>query len=268
MVLVGDEAERPYERPPLSKDYLRGEAGREKVYVHDEGFYAEHDIELRLERRAVRPGPVQQRGRARQRRAASATTGCCSRPARSPGGCRCPAPTGRCSVPAQRRGLRCAARAARPRRRGRRGRGRMDRREVAASARQRGLEVTVLDPLQCPTGARARRRGRRDIPRHPRETMARSCSWAAALRRSKAGRLSSGCERSDGRELECDFVVVGVGVEPRTELGSMSGADPRQRDRRRRLAPHERSGGVRGRRRGECASPVLWRADARACPGR
>ena len=53
LVLVGAEDERPYERPPLSKDYLRGEAGREKVYVHDEGFYAEHDIELRLGRTAV-----------------------------------------------------------------------------------------------------------------------------------------------------------------------------------------------------------------------
>ena len=53
LVLVGAEDERPYERPPLSKDYLRGEAGREKVYVHEEGFYDEHDIELRLGRRAV-----------------------------------------------------------------------------------------------------------------------------------------------------------------------------------------------------------------------
>ena len=53
VVLVGAEPKRPYERPPLSKDYLRGEAGMEKVYVHDAGFYAEHDIELQLERRAV-----------------------------------------------------------------------------------------------------------------------------------------------------------------------------------------------------------------------
>src|SRR5215210_2482382 len=53
VVLVGAEQERPYERPPLSKDYLRGEVGREKVYVHDEGYYAEHDIELRLGRMAV-----------------------------------------------------------------------------------------------------------------------------------------------------------------------------------------------------------------------
>src|SRR3954451_14184883 len=53
VVLVGTERERPYERPPLSKEYLRGEAGREKVYVHDEGFYAGQDIDLRLGRTAV-----------------------------------------------------------------------------------------------------------------------------------------------------------------------------------------------------------------------
>src|SRR4051794_16187807 len=46
VVLIGAESERPYERPPLSKDHLRGEADA-KPYVHDEGFYAEHDIELR-----------------------------------------------------------------------------------------------------------------------------------------------------------------------------------------------------------------------------
>src|SRR6185295_19121056 len=46
VVLIGDEPELPYERPPLSKDYLRGEAPREQARVHSEGFYAEHDIEL------------------------------------------------------------------------------------------------------------------------------------------------------------------------------------------------------------------------------
>jgi 3-phenylpropionate/trans-cinnamate dioxygenase ferredoxin reductase component len=47
LLLVGQEGERPYERPPLSKAYLRGEADRDSLYVHDEGFYAAHDIELR-----------------------------------------------------------------------------------------------------------------------------------------------------------------------------------------------------------------------------
>jgi 3-phenylpropionate/trans-cinnamate dioxygenase ferredoxin reductase component len=46
VVLVGAEPERPYERPPLSKDYLRGESEREAVYVHPDGFYAERDIEV------------------------------------------------------------------------------------------------------------------------------------------------------------------------------------------------------------------------------
>ena len=47
VVLIGEEAERPYERPPLSKGYLRGDIERETVFVHDRAFYAEHDIELR-----------------------------------------------------------------------------------------------------------------------------------------------------------------------------------------------------------------------------
>src|SRR3954470_8449776 len=53
VVLIGAEDERPYERPPLSKDYLRGEVDREEVYVHPESFYAEQSIDLRLGRTAL-----------------------------------------------------------------------------------------------------------------------------------------------------------------------------------------------------------------------
>jgi 3-phenylpropionate/trans-cinnamate dioxygenase ferredoxin reductase subunit len=48
IVLLGDEPHRPYERPPLSKEYLLGKSGREKVFVHPESWYAQHDIDLRL----------------------------------------------------------------------------------------------------------------------------------------------------------------------------------------------------------------------------
>ena len=48
VVLIGDEEERPYERPPLSKDYLVGKAERETIYVHPENWYAENKVELRL----------------------------------------------------------------------------------------------------------------------------------------------------------------------------------------------------------------------------
>ncbi|HEY5015060.1 MAG TPA: FAD-dependent oxidoreductase, partial [Acidimicrobiia bacterium] len=47
VVLIGAEAERPYERPALSKGYLRGDVERETVFVHDESFYADQSIELR-----------------------------------------------------------------------------------------------------------------------------------------------------------------------------------------------------------------------------
>ena len=48
VVLIGDEAERPYERPPLSKDYLLGKAERETIFVHPASWYADHGVELRL----------------------------------------------------------------------------------------------------------------------------------------------------------------------------------------------------------------------------
>jgi 3-phenylpropionate/trans-cinnamate dioxygenase ferredoxin reductase subunit len=48
LTLVGDEQYPPYERPPLSKDYLTGKADRESVFVHPAGWYAEHDVDLLL----------------------------------------------------------------------------------------------------------------------------------------------------------------------------------------------------------------------------
>src|SRR3954453_6712673 len=53
VVLLGEESERPYERPPLSKAYLQGESPRDKVFVHDAGWYAEHDVDLRISTRVA-----------------------------------------------------------------------------------------------------------------------------------------------------------------------------------------------------------------------
>ena len=47
IILLGAEGELPYERPPLSKEYLRGESPREQARVHPDGFYESHEIELR-----------------------------------------------------------------------------------------------------------------------------------------------------------------------------------------------------------------------------
>jgi NADPH-dependent 2,4-dienoyl-CoA reductase/sulfur reductase-like enzyme len=48
VVLIGAEADRPYERPPLSKGYLLGKDPRDSIFVHPESWYPDHDVDLRL----------------------------------------------------------------------------------------------------------------------------------------------------------------------------------------------------------------------------
>ena len=50
VVLVGQEPHAPYERPPLSKGYLMGNDPLEQAFVHEQQWYADHDVELRLGR--------------------------------------------------------------------------------------------------------------------------------------------------------------------------------------------------------------------------
>jgi 3-phenylpropionate/trans-cinnamate dioxygenase ferredoxin reductase component len=222
VVLVGTEGERPYERPPLSKEYLRGEAGREKVYVHEEGFYDGHGVELRLGRTAVslntsaRELALDDGERLRYDRLLLAT-------------------------------------GAEPRRLAIDGseldgvlylrsvgdsdalRGRLDAggtvvvvgggwigSEVAASARQRGLDVTVIEPASLPLervlGAEL---GAvyRDVHADHGVRMLLGTGVVAFEGDGAVERVRTG----DGRTLECDFVVVGVGVQPRTRLAEGAG---------------------------------------------
>ncbi|MFF8502035.1 NAD(P)/FAD-dependent oxidoreductase [Streptomyces anulatus] len=48
VILIGDERDHPYERPPLSKGYLAGKAERDSVFTHERAWYAGADIELHL----------------------------------------------------------------------------------------------------------------------------------------------------------------------------------------------------------------------------
>ncbi|MCX4848153.1 NAD(P)/FAD-dependent oxidoreductase [Streptomyces sp. NBC_00893] len=48
VILLGDERDHPYERPPLSKGYLSGKEERDSVFVHETAWYAGADIELHL----------------------------------------------------------------------------------------------------------------------------------------------------------------------------------------------------------------------------
>ena len=222
VVLVGAENERPYERPPLSKDYLRGEIPREKVYVHDEGFYAEHDIELRLGRTAESLDMssselVLDNGERLRYERLLLTTGAQPR---------------RLSIPgAELDGvlyLRSIEDSDALRER-------LDRggavvvvgagwigAEVAASARQRGLEVTVLDPLAVPLervlGAELGAVYREIHTDHGTEMLMEN-----GVEAFEGDKAVERVRTSSGRELDCDFVVVGVGVEPRTRLATQAG---------------------------------------------
>jgi 3-phenylpropionate/trans-cinnamate dioxygenase ferredoxin reductase subunit len=48
LIMIGAEPEHPYERPPLSKDYMLGKAERDSIYVHPPQWYADHEVDLRL----------------------------------------------------------------------------------------------------------------------------------------------------------------------------------------------------------------------------
>jgi 3-phenylpropionate/trans-cinnamate dioxygenase ferredoxin reductase component len=222
VVLIGAEDERPYERPPLSKDYLRGEAERATVYVHPQGFYTDHDIELRLGRTAVSVDvagselALDDGERLRYDRLLLAT-GAEPRRLSIPGG-------DLDGVLYLRSVADCDAL-----------RARLDQggtvvvigagwigAEVAASARQRGLEVTVIDPLTVPlervlgteVGAVYR-----DVHVDHGVHMLLGTGVEALEGATAVERVRT----SDGRELECDFVVVGVGVQPSTGLAAQAG---------------------------------------------
>ncbi|HUY74715.1 MAG TPA: FAD-dependent oxidoreductase [Candidatus Dormibacteraeota bacterium] len=61
VVVVSAEADRPYDRPYLSKEFLRGEVELSKVFLHDEAEYASQKIELRLGQRVTGGSTAQRR---------------------------------------------------------------------------------------------------------------------------------------------------------------------------------------------------------------
>ena len=222
LLLIGAEDERPYERPPLSKEYLRGEAKREKVYVHDGGFYAEHDIELQLGRRAVSLSTSRNElglddGERLHYDRLLLTTGAQPRRLAIPGseldGVLYLRSVEDSDALRERLGRGGAVVVV--------GAGWIGA-EVAASARQRGLEVTVVDPAAVPlervlgpeVGAIYR-----DIHADHGTQMLLGTGVEAFEGETAVDRVRT----SDGREVECDFVVVGIGVEPRTELAVQAG---------------------------------------------
>src|SRR5262249_25914993 len=53
VVIINDEAHLPYQRPPLSKAYIKGSAGPESLFFRPEKFYADQKVELVSDRAAA-----------------------------------------------------------------------------------------------------------------------------------------------------------------------------------------------------------------------
>ena len=54
ILMISDENQLPYKRPPLSKDYLKGQISRDKLSLRDAEWYAAQNIEVQLGRRALK----------------------------------------------------------------------------------------------------------------------------------------------------------------------------------------------------------------------
>ncbi len=223
LVLVGQEAEHPYERPPLSKEYLQGKAERDTIFVHPAAWYAEHDVELLLGNRAVTLD--------RATRAVTLadgtqlgydtllfTTGSSPRRLDVPGAddprVHYLRTVGDCESVKQT--LQAATRVAVI------GAGWIGL-EVTAAARLAGVEVTVVETLELPL---LRVLGREvaqtfaDLHREHGVDLRFGAQLSEIVAREAAPLV---VRLADSAQVEADAVIVGVGITPNTQLAEAAG---------------------------------------------
>jgi 3-phenylpropionate/trans-cinnamate dioxygenase ferredoxin reductase component len=222
VVLLGEEPERPYERPPLSKGLLLGTAERETVFVHEPDWYIEHDVDLRtgmgvaaIDRAARRVELVD--GQRVGYDALLLATGSTPRPLDVPGAYL----DGVLKLRTLTDSDRLAAALVDGADLVMVGGGWIGL-EVAAAARQRGCTVTVLERSELPL---LRVLGPdiaqvfADLHRDHGVTF----RFGAAVKEFQGdGRVSS-VVLQDGAQLPADVVVVGVGVHPNVALAETAG---------------------------------------------
>jgi len=216
VTLLGAEDELPYERPPLSKGYLAGEAGFDEAVVHPEEWYAEHEVELRrgTEVTALHLGENEVELADGERVPFSwlvLATG--SEPRRLP-------------VPGAETALTLRTRADSDRLRQTFGAGRRlvvvgagwIGLEAAAAARGAGTEVTVLEASELPLlGVLGPEAGEVFAGLH------REHGVDLRLGARLEAITPDGVRLADGSVVPGDAVLLGVGVSPRTSLAEAAG---------------------------------------------
>src|SRR5450759_5169563 len=222
LVLIGEETERPYERPMLSKEYLRGDKPAAKLYVHDEAFYADNDIELLTGTHvaSLDPGAHEvtlQDGSRMPYSRLLLSTGAIPRRLSLPGadlpGVRYLRTMG--DSDALRAAITAASRVVVI------GSGWIGS-EVAASARQLGAEVAIVGPDAVPL----ERVLGPEVGGVYRELHAENgveLHLSTKVMAIVGGDAAQGVRTMDGAVVEGDLVVVGVGATPRDELARDAG---------------------------------------------
>lgn len=221
--LIGDEQELPYNRPPLSKGYLRGEERLEDQLVNAAHAYAEKEIALRLGTRVTAIDAAKKHvevagGERIAYDQVLVATGGRNRRLAIPGAER----AGVLQLRTVQDSDRIRAAAGRGRRAVVVGLGFIGS-EVAASLRQLGVDVTALSPDPAPL---ARVLGEEvggvlaGIHRDKGVELALGDSAAAFEGSGRVERVRA----KSGRLIECDFVVAGIGIVPNTELLAAAGA--------------------------------------------
>jgi 3-phenylpropionate/trans-cinnamate dioxygenase ferredoxin reductase subunit len=224
VVLVGAEPVPPYERPPLSKEFLRGEQPFEEQYVREEAWYADHEVELRLGVRAVQLDVAGREvvlagGERIAHDALLVATGGRNRKLDVPGA----------SLPGV-FDLRTVADAERIKEAasgGARivcvGMGFIGA-EVAASMRMLGLDVTVVEVFETTLYRVLGPEIGRALEGLHRDHGVRMYFNEAVASFEGDGRLES-LLTSGGKRIEADVAIVGVGTEPCVELMAGTGLD-------------------------------------------
>ncbi len=225
VVLIGQESELPYERPPLSKDYLQGKSEREKIYTHPRQWYADAGIDLRLGVAATAIDPAAHRvttsdGSQLSYTKLLLTTGSSPRRLAVPGshleGVRYLRTVG--DSDRIKAVLRAASRIVIV------GAGWIGL-EVAAAARLAGVEVTVVEMEELPLLRVLGPEVARVFADLHREHGVELRFGAHLTDITGDGEHAAGISLADGSNIPADAIVVGIGAAPSTELAVAAGLD-------------------------------------------